>query len=160
MTHIIEASRFLEQRREHDFGVRDSQGRALGARIDLFTVEVSCVRRGAGSTPSDGVRYVFEGRLIRDGKPFGSGRSLLTYFETSGERDAQVGQYLYYARRRIDKRVREEHRAALRASHAEQRAASNAKRKMNRDIREEAAAVAAAALIARVRSAPFTGADK
>jgi len=157
MTHIIEGSRILEQRREHDFDLHDLQGRGFGARIDLLTVAVSGDRSRASSTPAGGVRYAFEGRLIRDGEPFGSGRSVLTYFETPGERDAQVGQYLYYARRRINKRIREEHRAALRAAHAARRAISYEKRKKNRALREEAAAVVAAALIARLRSGPSNG---
>lgn len=157
MTHITEVSRFLEQRREHDFGLHDSQGRALGARIDLLTVEVSGDRSRGNSTPSGGVRHAFEGRLIRDGEPFGSGRSLLTYFETSEERDAKVREYLYYARRRINQRIKAEHRVAMRASHAARRAVSYEKRKTNRAVREEAAALVAAALIARLKVRSFEG---
>lgn len=150
MTTPIELSRVLEHRHQHDFGVRDPRGRALGARIDRFTVALRGGQTKGHPTLANSVCYAFEGQLVRDGEPFGSGRTMLTYFDTREERDAKVAQYLHYAGRRIKQRVQREHVIARAAS-------ASARRMARKAIRQEEAALVMAALIARLRHASARG---
>lgn len=150
MTRSIELSRVLEHRHQHDFGVRDQQGRALGARIDRFTVELHRDQTKGHPALANGICYIFEGRLVRDGEPFGSGRTMLNYFDTREERDAKVAQYLHYAGQRIRQRAQMEHAIAKAAS-------ASAQRMARKTIRQEEAALVMAALIARLRHASARG---
>ena len=152
MTHLIETSRVHEARQQHDFGLQDKEARAFGARIDLFTVELRSDPPVAHSKPLEGIRYAFDGRVVLGGELFGHGRTMHRYFASREEREATIAQYLFHARERIRKRIKQQQLAEARRLCAAKDAAIAAKRKARRAIDEEAAMLVAAALIERVRS--------
>lgn len=83
------------------FGVRDTKGREIGARVNTFMTDVVPATNGrmmAAHFPV-GRYYGAEVRVTRDGKGFGPSTGPF-YFRTAEERDAYVDASLMHLRRR------------------------------------------------------------
>jgi hypothetical protein len=101
-TRITEDARDETQR--HDFGVRDSKGRVLGANVATGrrVFEAAQVGNGSWWTLAPGTHFYFCPQATRDGRGFGATQGA-RYFATAAERDAAVARYLDSARKRAAK---------------------------------------------------------
>ena len=86
----------------HDFGVKDTRGRAIGAKVyyrEIELVEFTPEQYQVYYALPAGYYYVATMRATRNGADYGASQPR-KYFTTEAERDAAVAKYLKQARSR------------------------------------------------------------
>lgn len=92
-------------REQHEFGVKDRFGRAIGASVSyvIATFRPWTSTNHSRSPREPGTYYEVRVQATRDGKAYGAGFNG-AMFETAEDRDAYVAKYLKEARKRALKR--------------------------------------------------------
>lgn len=90
---------------QHDFGVRDVKGRAIGAIVTLGLTEFKPWDKSCGTSwcaIAPGRWYFLHAQASRGGQGFGASQRR-RYFTTAASRDAAAAKYLDGARKRATK---------------------------------------------------------